>query len=478
MQPKVVLLFVLAAVAPVAANDNDNINLLKLYDRIPGSSKYLSDTERKVGNLRQGSRKLKGLWLTDMNVMTPEKLVEILTGKNSNINILDVSYTGATVAAGTFATTDTSIFGFVGGIVLTSGSVANIKGPNVSHNTTQDNGLPGDAQLDALVIGQLRNPTQDATILQFDFECPGTLDVSVEYVFMSEEYNEFVNSPFNDVFGFFLNGKNIALLSDGHATAINSVNCGTDPFRNAMGENADATNCDLYINNENGYIDTEMDGMTKVLTAYGDTVAGPNRIRLAIADVGDRNFDSAVLLKSGSFNCIIPSDIPSSSPTKTASAVPSGAPTPEPLPTFKPTFYDEIPNGSLRSEGDSNVDVVLINSVGGAAGGGGGGDSSGVTVGGGSTSQHAEGEGSGATFGFGAVGGSGKSAGNAFAQHGGKFGDTDKGDGFLGAGGWGGESEGFSFLDFGGGGGGFGTGRTATSGNSNGFATASGRGFG
>ncbi len=40
----------------------------------------------------------------------------------------------------------------------------------------------------------------------------------------SEEYSENIDSPYNDVFAFFLNNENIAKLSDGTNVGINSVN--------------------------------------------------------------------------------------------------------------------------------------------------------------------------------------------------------------------------------------------------------------
>ena len=53
--------------------------------------------------------------------------------------------------------------------------------------------------------------TYDATTLEFDFVAPTDV-ISFQYVFASDEYNEWVNSSFNDAFGFFLDGVNIAKI--------------------------------------------------------------------------------------------------------------------------------------------------------------------------------------------------------------------------------------------------------------------------
>ncbi|OOP55722.1 MAG: hypothetical protein AYP45_13160 [Candidatus Brocadia carolinensis] len=49
--------------------------------------------------------------------------------------------------------------------------------------------------------------------------------MAFQYVFASEEYNEFVGAGFNDVFGFFVDGVNIALIpSTTMPVAIDNVN--------------------------------------------------------------------------------------------------------------------------------------------------------------------------------------------------------------------------------------------------------------
>ena len=68
--------------------------------------------------------------------------------------------------------------------------------------------------------------TQDANSLTFSFTVnPGTTQLGFNYVFGSEEYNTFVNNGFNDAFGFFVDGKNVAVLpGTGDIVSIDNVN--------------------------------------------------------------------------------------------------------------------------------------------------------------------------------------------------------------------------------------------------------------
>ena len=105
-----------------------------------------------------------------------------------------------------------------------------------------------------------------------------------------------MGSSFNDVFGFFLDGVNIALLP-GTTTpvSINNVNNGA--------------NSAFYVDNTTGANNVQYDGFTTVLTASAlGLSAGTHTITLAIADAGDRILDSGVFIQGGSF-----SDTPSAS---------------------------------------------------------------------------------------------------------------------------------------------------------------------
>jgi hypothetical protein len=221
--------------------------------------------------------------------------------------VTNVTFTGDSRGSGSFSG-GTGNVGIESGVILGSGRVIDVVGPNTGDAITYDFGLSGDADLNTLIPGYT---TYDATVLEFDFECPtgsaGGDVISFYYVFTSEEYNEYVNTVFNDVFGFFLNGTNIALLPDGVTpVSINNVNNGYSLGGGLPGSNP--SNPSYYRNNDlddgGGSIDIEADGLTVVLGAQANINAGDtNHMKLAIADAGDHILDSWVFLEESSFVC-------------------------------------------------------------------------------------------------------------------------------------------------------------------------------
>lgn len=214
-------------------------------------------------------------------------------------------YTGVSSAAGTFAGGLAAGIGIESGIILTSGNANLALPPNAGDETTADNNYPGDSDLSALLQARDVNDavdanTFDATILEFTFRTEGG-NIFFNFVFASEEYNEFVNLPSNDAFGFFLDGENIALIPGTTVpVAINSVNGG-----NPLGTNA--SNSHLFNNNDPSdggpFFDIEYDGFTSVFTAQAFNVGtGTHTIKLAIADTANGAYDSAVFIEGGSFS--------------------------------------------------------------------------------------------------------------------------------------------------------------------------------
>ena len=210
--------------------------------------------------------------------LTQDQVVALLTG--SGATITNVQITGSPLAVGSF--TQGASLGLETGVVLSSGDIADAKGPNSSEETGQGLGTAGAPALDAIVKPFT---TKDAIIVEFDVvtESP---TFAIRYVFASEEYREFVDSEFNDVFAFFVNGANIALTpGTGQPVTINTIN--------------HLRNQGLYQDNEGG-ADTQFDGYTSPLLAVAVVEPGTtNHIRIAIADTSDSALDSAVFIAQG-----------------------------------------------------------------------------------------------------------------------------------------------------------------------------------
>ena len=175
-------------------------------------------------------------------------------------------------------------------------------GPNDADGLTTAHGLPGDTDLDTATP----DPTFDAAALIFDFTTD-TGDLFFDYVFASEEYNEFIESGVTDAFAFFVDGTNIALVpGTTDPVNINTVNCG-NPFAPPSG----GSNCSLFNNNglQDGgpFFDIQYDGLTDVFTsAILGLGAGIHTTKLVVGDAGDEVLDSAVFLEAGSFSSTEP----------------------------------------------------------------------------------------------------------------------------------------------------------------------------
>lgn len=214
--------------------------------------------------------------------LTAEDLAYTLTC--GDMTVSNPTFTGAEVAAGVFQGGE-GIIGFDTGIILSTGNIANVVGPNTVENIGVANNTNGDSDLDTLS----GFPTHDAAVLEFDF-VPQTTEIQFRYVFASDEYNEYVGSNYNDVFAFYVNGQNCAVI-DSTPISINTVN-GTQ-------------NSSFYINNDlasGAALDTEMDGLTTVLTCVATVNPDQtNHVKLAIADATDFVYDAVVFIEQCSF---------------------------------------------------------------------------------------------------------------------------------------------------------------------------------
>lgn len=189
--------------------------------------------------------------------------------------------------------TQLEVMGLGEGIILSTGFAEDVENPE-GFFANGNFFSPGDADLDAL---SPNSTTNDACVLEFDVYA-ATDELLFQYVFGSEEYPNFVNTDWNDIFAFFISGPgigsnvNIAVLGDGvtpvEINTVNDVNPGAqfDPVTGAV----------IYNNNSGG-VSLPYGGYTSVLTAQANVIpCNYYHLKLAIADRGDTAYDSGVFL--------------------------------------------------------------------------------------------------------------------------------------------------------------------------------------
>jgi hypothetical protein len=216
--------------------------------------------------------------------LTATDLAQELAG--AGVAVSNVRYTGTEESAGRFAAAEGSTYGFEDGVALSTGWVDDLMGPNSSSATSRTLATTGDTDLTRLAGYE----TRDASVLEFDF-VPASDTVFISYVFASEEYSEYANTGFNDVFAFFVNGTNCAVTDDEAPVSVNTINGGSPE------NGSDPVRPDLFRDNADASLDTQADGLTVVLVCNAAVRAGEtNRMKLAIADGSDEDYDSWVLL--------------------------------------------------------------------------------------------------------------------------------------------------------------------------------------
>lgn len=241
--------------------------------------------------------------LTTDDTWTDEALIQALAGEGVTISNIqfDCPSSGVTCNDGTasgsayghFECVDCNI-DLCSGLVLTSGCINNAVGPNDLGSVSSTTNGGSDPDL------AFAGTTNDACSVSFDVTVQSD-KLKFKYVFGSDEYLEYANSNFNDVFAFFIEGpgvpfQNIALLPDGITpVSINNVNDVNNPqyyIDNGDGSEAPYNSSDLYV---------QYDGFTVVLTAEIDVTAGETyTLKLAVADIADSALDSGVFIQDGS----------------------------------------------------------------------------------------------------------------------------------------------------------------------------------
>ncbi|MBK6932509.1 MAG: choice-of-anchor L domain-containing protein [Saprospirales bacterium] len=225
----------------------------------------------------------------------------------SCVDVLHVDYVGQP-AQKTFFEGSQSGLGVNAGIILTTGDASVAVGPNKQAGASGGYGLgfpvfnePFNLFLQSAVNGA----SFDQSVLHITL-VPHIDSIGFKYVFASEEYCEYVNTQFNDVFGFLISGpgingvQNIALVPGANIpVAINNVNHlqYTGFYRHNIASDSNQTTCGIPLSTDPMHQWVQYDGMTTVLTASASVIPDSTyEVWIGISDIGDGVWDSGIFL--------------------------------------------------------------------------------------------------------------------------------------------------------------------------------------
>ena len=266
----------------------------------------------------------------DSQTYTPQQLIENILIDSDCINNITVTnvvggdFGGTDQSYGYFDATGTT-FPFQSGLVLSTGRLANVPGPN---NSLSDDDAPNWASDLDLENALNESATINATILEFDFISVAS-QVSFRYIFASEEYQEGNANTcnFSDLFGFLIRPSDDQTPYENIALVPNT----TTPVKVTTVTPGISSSCppenETYFGNFNDPNDPNVpinfNGQTAILTATANVI--PNEVyhvKLVIADHDNARYDSAVFLEAGSFE--LSSDIGPNRLIATANALCEG----------------------------------------------------------------------------------------------------------------------------------------------------------
>ncbi len=210
--------------------------------------------------------------------------VTILTATYSGDDISSGIYTNGDATSPTATPSDS-------GVILSTGAAddyTNSSGDsNQSKSTfTKTDGIDGDADMDAVAS----TDTYDAAIFEASFTSTGDA-LTMQFIFSSEEYLEFVSAGYNDAIGIWVNGVKAEISIGTGQVSVDDIN--------------DTTNENLFLDNAGDAYNTEMDGLTITLTIKAPlNTSGTNTIKIGIADAGDDRYDSNLLIVGNSVQSV------------------------------------------------------------------------------------------------------------------------------------------------------------------------------
>ncbi|MFV8368082.1 choice-of-anchor L domain-containing protein [Flavobacterium sp. LB2R40] len=215
---------------------------------------------------------------------------------------------GSSNGIGYFENTNSG-FPFSNGVVLSTGDVTKIPGPNTNILSDGTSAWLGDSDLEANLLSQsgITINSINASYIEFDFQ-PKTPNFDFSFLFASEEYGT-SQCNFSDAFAFLLKdvtagGTSVNLAVIPNTNLPVSVETIRDDTYNANCPSANPSYFGAF--NSNGFgpaINFNGQTISMIASATGLDINHVYRIKLVIADGGNNTgYDSAIFLEANSFN--------------------------------------------------------------------------------------------------------------------------------------------------------------------------------
>jgi hypothetical protein len=219
-------------------------------------------------------------------------LAEAVLGTNSRLTIVPGSVVYVGTSVGTSSTSFARRFdlGTQGdafyelsqdGVLFTNGNAV----PPQTNTSTGFGAAQPVSISDAVLTALVGQPTKDVTALDFDFTVEaGVNSLGFEFMFMSEEYPEYV--------GQFVDGAAVYVDGVNYAYYLN------DPTKYLSVNQDSLVGGGLFFNNMTNLLPIEYDGVTRPsgILAPLDLTRTTHHLRIVIADTKDQILDSAILV--------------------------------------------------------------------------------------------------------------------------------------------------------------------------------------
>lgn len=173
--------------------------------------------------------------------------------------------------------------------MLSSGNTVEADDPDNSESLSTNNGGFG---------GPHGGDVFDLVQLRVDLDVPGDTNcLTIDYRFLTEEFDEFVGSDFNDSFLAELDESSFLVQGDGSVLAPNNF---------AVGPDGNVTTVNTAGTSADNALGTTYDGATPVLRATTPVSAGAHSVFLSIYDASDAIYDSTVFIDNMRLRSVSP----------------------------------------------------------------------------------------------------------------------------------------------------------------------------